>query len=554
MTDSERLKEAREYRAVRELRRIELCGGQLSAGVAEWLRDHIGQFDDLRVMDSDEGISPRVRGGAYIKGPEADRKYDDLRGAERLRALESAWESPGDGWEDPARDWIEEDGHASAILKDLQGVGGGGDYALVWAHLFRAHKPSVDEDGDRQDAAAVLSLLRVLPETTIRRVIENVTEWMVRWRQIVATIPDWSLTWLRLWPHAVVSTNAYYGPEDAGSLSVLLQGSEDEDPDAYNTPVAHLIGVFLQACPTMPTEAPGPFGSGTPLRRVREAIEACDGQALLMSRHRLLEHLPYFLAADAEWASASLLDPLRVESPELRALWRAVARRVLRQPVLALIGQDVVRQATNDNLGSRAQKALVFSLMAEFLNASHEHRVAEVTAADLQQVLRLVSDEVRCHAAATTVQFLKEVRGPAGVPVTLFQSTVGLLLETVWPQDRTLLSPGVSGAFAELPAAAGDSFVAAVDAVRRFLVPFNCYSMRDFGFDLDEATGSSESSMVDDDAKARALLELLDLTVGTSSDAVVPTDLAQAIERIGDLQPALRTSPGFRRLRAAARR
>ena len=38
MIHGERLEEARLYWAVRELRRIELCGGQLPAGVAEWLR------------------------------------------------------------------------------------------------------------------------------------------------------------------------------------------------------------------------------------------------------------------------------------------------------------------------------------------------------------------------------------------------------------------------------------------------------------------------------------------------------------------------------------
>ena len=504
-------------------------------------------------MDSDEGISPRGRGGAYVRGPQIDRKYDDLQGAERLKALETAWQGPGDGWGDPASAWLEEDGHAAAILKDLQGVGGG-EYYQVWAHLLRAHKPS-DEESDRQDVTEVLALLRAFTDTTMRRVSESATEWMVSWRQIAAQIPDWFLTWLRLWPHAVASTNAFYGPEDAGKLSVVLQGSDDEDLDAYNTPVAHLIGVFLEACPPMPAEGPDPFGAGTALRRVREAIEASEGQALLMSRHRLLKHLPYFLEADAEWASASLLDPLRVEGPQPRALWRAVARRVLRQPVLALLGQDVVRQATNDDLGSRAQKTLVFSLMAEFLNASHEQRLPEVSAADLQQVLRLVSDEVRSHGAETIVQFAREVGGEAaGLPTTLFQSTAGEPLETVWPQDRTLLSHGVSEALAKLPVTAGDSFIAAVDAIRRFLVPFNCYSIMDYGFDMDGSTGKLDFSMVDDDAKAQALFELLDLTVGSSSAAVVPSDLTQALERISGLQPVLRASRAFRRLSAAARR
>jgi hypothetical protein len=59
---------------------------------------------------------------------------------------------------------------------------------------------------------------------------------------------------------------------------------------------------------------------------------------------------------------------------------------------------------------------------------------------------------------------------------------------------------------------------------------------------------------INDAAKARALLKLLDLTVGTSEGAVIPHDLTDALDQILLIDPALSTNPIFRRLATAARR
>lgn len=61
-------------------------------------------------------------------------------------------------------------------------------------------------------------------------------------------------------------------------------------------------------------------------------------------------------------------------------------------------------------------------------------------------------------------------------------------------------------------------------------------------------------AVINDDAKARALLKLLDLTVGTSEGAVIPHDLTDALDQILKVDPALSTNAVFRRLATAARR
>ena len=61
------------------------------------------------------------------------------------------------------------------------------------------------------------------------------------------------------------------------------------------------------------------------------------------------------------------------------------------------------------------------------------------------------------------------------------------------------------------------------------------------------------SVTIDDAKKARALLRLLDLTIGESQNAVFPEDLGAALERIEAVSPGLVGDRAFRRLSALAR-
>ena len=126
-------------------------------------------------------------------------------------------------------------------------------------------------------------------------------------------------------------------------------------------------------------------------------------------------------------------------------------------------------------------------------------------------------------------------------------------LQTVWPQERSLVTPGVTNAFADLPAATGEAFVDAVDTIARFLVPFDAWSMLEYGL-FGECDGEAKLASIDTPAKAHAFLSLLDATIGTAAAAVIPYDLAAALAQIETVAPALTQEPGFRRLATAARR
>jgi len=77
--------------------------------------------------------------------------------------------------------------------------------------------------------------------------------------------------------------------------------------------------------------------------------------------------------------------------------------------------------------------------------------------------------------------------------------------------------------------------------------------MLDFGLYGDHGA-ARRLSMIDSMPKAKALLRLLDLTVGSSEGAVVPYDLTDALDQIRSVAPDLVDSAPYRRLSTAARR
>ena len=60
--------------------------------------------------------------------------------------------------------------------------------------------------------------------------------------------------------------------------------------------------------------------------------------------------------------------------------------------------------------------------------------------------------------------------------------------------------------------------------------------------------------MIDNETKAKALLCLLDRTIGKAENAVIPYDLGDALEQVRKVTPNLARNPEYRRLETAARR
>ena len=211
----------------------------------------------------------------------------------------------------------------------------------------------------------------------------------------------------------------------------------------------------------------------------------------------------------------------------------------------------MLQRATDARLSRSTRQSLIFSLVVESLHSFWKQRRAAVSGARVQQVLRSVEDEVRARAADVLQQFLREISAQEKQsPSELFDRAIAPFLAKVWPQDGSA-TPGVSRAFADLPAASGDRFAEAVEAIERFLVPFDAWSSMEYGL-YGEGDGP-ELGIIDTEPKALALLRLLDATIGTAEGSVVPHDLSEMLAQIRVRSPRSANTAEFRRLAAAAR-
>jgi hypothetical protein len=273
----------------------------------------------------------------------------------------------------------------------------------------------------------------------------------------------------------------------------------------------------------------------------------------------LIENLPYFLLGDPEWAEQHLIGALLEDSGDALGLWRALARRTQFVDVLTVIGTAMIARVGDLRLGRETRRSLVFSLAVECLHALNEGRAPTVASARIQQMIRGLDDEMRAQAAGAVQQFVHDMSAPQGAkgavptPEDLFHRAAAPFLRDVWPQERSLSTSGVSKALADLPATSRGAFVPAVDAIQRFLVPFDTWSLHDYGLFGDD-DGQPRLSNIDDAEKAAALLRLLDSTIGTGESAIIPYDLDAALAQIEQVAPALADGPTFRRLATAARR
>ena len=565
--DANRVKNDRLYWAVRELQRIKITGALLPKREKAWLDARIHEFPALAQMTRlDDGFlnTPKAR---WVP-PNPDSRYDLLAGEERLKALQASLSSARGGWDDDpatrAADWIRQPKNPVQVLVDLESISdGGAAFPRVWEQFGWAHSPATgqDEDTTQRDltveSARVLSIIDKLPEATVRQAIDGISHWLFEWKRRVVVLPEGPSVWLKLWPIAVEATNAQQPIEEEIHLNTVVQSSDDHGPmdlDTLNTPAGELVGVFLAACPN-----DRPFDVDGAPRRMRDAIIAVTGRSGLIARHRMIEVLPYFLRAAPDWTREHLITPLIADNSEAIALWRAIARQTHFSDVLKIIGGPMAERATDRRLGRETRCSLVFSLVIECLHAFREQREPAVSYARIQQMIRLLDDEVRACGAEAVQRFVHDISasregGQASPsPEDLFRAAAAPFLQLVWPQERSLATPGVSRSLANVPATAREAFAEAVETIEHFLVPFECWDMLDYGL-YGEEDDKPKLSTIDNHEKAAAFLRLLDLTIGSAEGSVIPYDLADALDQVRRVAPNLAKNQVFRRLATAARR
>ena len=550
--------------AVQELSRIEAANGQLDPGTKRWLED---RRSSEKAHYTNTGVESGFPFAHEVQCVETnpDTQFDLLDGERRLDALASALVAPRISWDsDPAERaaaWLRQPDSVERILRDLESSKDSRrGSAQLWERLGWAHSPqSVGSDRDLAgEAERVLILLEALPEETLDRAIDGIAHWLSSWERQILASKRGRTAWTRIWPFAVRATNARRSADGQNDLSTTgsqMGGAAPLNLDTLNTPAGKLVGVFLSGCPRL-KKGSRPFASGTALRAMRDLIMDATGRSKLIGQYRCIEALGYFLNADRQWATKALVPPLLRQDVEARILWRAVARRFQFVDVVKVLGKEMLRRSVDFDIDRESRQMFAMDLVIECLQSSLELRKPVVEGAAVQQMLRSVEDEVRANVAGVLTRFVKDVsnaKNPTHSARDVFVGAVAPFLMVIWPQEYSLATPGVSKAFAVLPAASKEAFSIAVDAVSRFLVPFDAWSMIDYGL-YGESEGKQKILVVDDAIKARAFLLLLDKTISPEERGVVPHELGVALAHIQALSPELNGLSSFRRLAALARR
>ena len=562
----------RESRSIQELRRISLAGGKLP------LRDEI--LLDLEERSEPSRLLKNVDDG-FLKSPKAtfvapnsEGKFDLLIGEHRLKAIESSLRSKRMGLQDDpaqrARDWMQQDQNVGLVLADLETATNSGEaFPNVWEWFGWIHKPSASNTGSKSADASgtegtrVLSLIANLPLRTISDAIDGIAHWLSTWERVIAKLPESFFVWEKIWPVAVNATNAAKPSEPTDfemveSDSRQTEEAQPKDLDTLNSPVGKLTGVFLASCPSL-NIGPAPFDADVNLKTMLYSIVASTGRAKLIGTYRLIEELDYFLNAAPAWAQLNLVEPLNNDNAESIALWRAIGRRTRFTKTLRNIGRAMSIRATDRRLGRETQKSLATSLIVEVLHSHIEKREPVIATALITQMIRSVDDEIRAHLAGVLSRFVKAVSSANSSGISaysaeqIFRESIEPFLQNIWPQERSLSTPGISREFADLPSATKGMFAEAVEAIERFIVPFDCWSMIDFGL-YGEESGLAKLGLIDSFKKAKAFLHLLDLTIGNSEGSVIPSDLSDALAQIDKVAQSLSKTDTFRRLSTAANR
>ena len=560
-TEADHIEKGRHHWIVRELKRIEVAGAPLPQRDKIWLESNIGRFPALAKMNRiDEGFlkSPQAQRVPINSNP--DRALDSLEGIARLRKLERKLSAPRRRWNDDsagsASDWLQEEGNPMRVLRDMESSSdGGAEFPQVWERLGWAYSNS-ENQSQKTCVHTLLALLAKLPRETLSQAIQGISQWLSCWEKDIVTTPEWPMVWHRVWPLAIKATNAIQPSNQEPDLNIVLPAASygSADLDTLNTPVGKLVGVFLAACPNL-EKNPRPFDDASDLGKMRSDVINAPGHSGLIAKHRMIEALSYFLSADKEWTKEHLIRPLRGDDDGALALWRAVSRRTRFKNVLNIIGNDMVERTRDDQLDRNTRHSLAFSLVVESLHALREGRDPAVAQDRIQQMIRLLEAEVRTYCAAAITRFVSDLsEDNEHSPEHLFQAAVKPFLQQVWPPDRLLVSPGISDRLSKLPALTRGEFANAVDTIERFLMPFDCRLMLNYGLYGEDDDGKPKLSMIDDKAKAEALLRLLDRTVGTADNAVVPYDLGDALGQVRKVAPDLAQTQKYRRLAMAARR
>lgn len=542
--DSERFEEWALMVAVREMARIREVAGRLPTEYEDWLTSQQAGRPDVEPS----AIAGPLQGRELVPDAEqSESGLDRLEAGALLVALEEQLASEEPFYDQGAGTWLRNE--ATKVLGTMEDEATNGlDYPHLWRALGLQHRPpeggsSPDRTGDAPgEARQMVGLLARLGAEGLGRAVEEFSFWWLRWEKFLGRERETRQVWLRLWLEAAAATNARSG-------GVPLEHAR------LNTSAGRLASAVLRLAPDA--------DEGTPLSGHPEfgellvSIGEAGGRSRLLGLAHLALHIRWLWRADRVWCEEHLVGPLKQRCKSAMFLWETLCRFGLNQGLLEDLVTDAMELAEgggDPKLSQESRQRLLSVLAYDALAAALGDREPLVESLQLRQLLRRLNVEMRASCAADVWRWLSNRSDDSPAPEVLYRKGVAPFLDRVWPQERNLVTVGVSRWMAALPAESGGEFPAAVDSVARFLVPGSTDSRHDYGLYAEEDDEEGLDAIVDSPEKAGALLRLLDLTVGDDEGVHTPFGLDELLDHIRKRAPALVERPEFARLTTMAQR
>lgn len=392
-----------------------------------------------------------------------------------------------------------------------------------------------------------VNLLGRVPTSARNAAASGVAYWIEQGIERLPNDPRMPALWLAWWPHAAAATNVQR--ESDSDWATRDEPSTDKlASEALNSAVGRMMHAWFQLFPEG-DEARHTFDDPI-LASSRDLVLATKGEAGRQALYRMLLRLRLLNHIDPVWTQARLLGPLGQHDGVAPDLWDAISRiALLPAEVLRQIADEMVRRVSDRRLSSEVRARLGERLILPVAIALRSGEQPPVSLATTQQFLRLGGAEVRSACARALTRWVSE----SETPEEYFRSAVIPILERGWPKDRSAQSDDIADAFASLPAATNTAFPDAVTALGDFLMPFDVWSLWEYRLYRGGA-GNRELKHPRDEPEARALLTLLERTIGEEEGAVVPHDLDVALVAIVGVWPKAIMDRRYQRLAALARR
>jgi len=527
--------------AVREVRRIKEAAGTLPAEVEEWTDAKSAELADLEHEAGAAGD-----GSMGTEEVQPNRALNGYRGRALLAELDRQLAAEGLFHQGPATTWLETE-LATVLAEMTEQADRGLDFPHLRKALAQRRLPPGDDGSDpavRDAAATAAELLRLverLDDATLQAAVSQIVQWWSRWAALMPASGQAHRAWLRIWPHAAALVKA----QPSGMPF---------DSEMANTPAGDLGRIAWQFARHLGEEKR--LSDDPDFGRILAAISNAPGRAKPLGLAYMVCRISWFLRIDQSWAERQLVPVLKERSEDSILLWDAFCRLGLTwgiPKVLAGRAMEIAERTEQPRLSTWSRQRLISSLVVDALASFlRDDRRPVVETVQLQQLLRRLDGEMRRVCALELWRRLRNRRGKSPGPEEFFRKAAAPFLAQVWPQERDLVSRGVGHFMAGIPAASRGEFVAAVDAVERFLLRGSVTSH--IGFHGEEDGRPLLAIIIDTEEKAAALLRLLHLTVGYGEDAVTPMGLDELLARVRKVAPPLVQRPEFAHLMTLVQR